>query len=238
MARVVNLEENAARRNQILDVVQSLIYAKGYEAITIQDVLNGVQMSKGAFYHYFDSKQDLLEALIERMMMEVEQILLPVVHDPHLSALDKFQRYFDTVGRWKTAQKSFLLALLRVWYTDENAIVRQKVTREGLKQIVPLLAIIIRQGVHEGVFSTSYPDLIGEVVLSIMLGLSESIAGNLLSFEPNLGTLERIENAVAAYTDALECVLRTKPGSLSLIDGVTLREWVIPTENSAIPILT
>src|SRR5438309_977263 len=63
MARTVKEEEYAIRRNQILDVAQGLIYTKGYEQMTIQDVLDGVQMSKGAFYHYFDSKRALLSDL-------------------------------------------------------------------------------------------------------------------------------------------------------------------------------
>ncbi len=63
MARIV--KAHAARRNEILDVAQRLIYTKGYEQMTIQDILSDLQISKGAFYHYFDSKQALLEAIIE-----------------------------------------------------------------------------------------------------------------------------------------------------------------------------
>ena len=65
MARIV--KEPAVRRNEILDAAQRLVYRKGYEQMTIQDILDDLHLSKGAFYHYFDSKQSLLEALIERM---------------------------------------------------------------------------------------------------------------------------------------------------------------------------
>src|SRR5579864_4129663 len=124
MTRIV--KTHAVRRNEILDVAGRLIYTKGYEQMTIQDILDGLQISKGAFYHYFDSKQALLEAIIERMQQEVEQILLPIVQDQELSALEKLDRFFATASSWKTARKDFFLALLRVWYTDDNAIVRQK----------------------------------------------------------------------------------------------------------------
>src|SRR5712691_1713827 len=114
MARIV--KEHAVRRNEILDVAQRLVYTKGYEQMTIQDILDDLQISKGAFYHYFDSKQALLEALIERLLDEGVQLLLPIVDDPHLPALEKLQRLFDRLVRWKTAQKTFLLALMRVLY--------------------------------------------------------------------------------------------------------------------------
>jgi TetR/AcrR family transcriptional regulator, transcriptional repressor for nem operon len=199
---------------------------KGYEQMTIQDILDDLQISKGAFYHYFGSKQALLEALIERMLDEMEeQFLLPIVHDPHLRALEKLQRFFDTLNRRKVAQEGFFLALLRVWYTDDNAIVRQKLLITGAKRIMPLLTAIIRQGIQEGVLTTSYPDQVGEVVLSLAQGLGDTLGQLLLSFEPERDDLQRVERTVAVYTDALERVLGAPTGSLSLADIQTLKEW-------------
>src|SRR5215471_7288362 len=165
MARIV--KEHTVRRNEILDVAQRLVYTKGYEQMTIQDILDGLQISKGAFYHYFDSKQALLEAILERMQEEAEQMLIPMVQDPHLPALDKLQRFFATLNRYKTTQKAFFLELLRVWYADDNAIVRQKARASAVKWVTPWLSVIIRQGIQEGVLTTPYPEQVGEVILSL-----------------------------------------------------------------------
>jgi AcrR family transcriptional regulator len=232
MARIIKEEAYIVKRNEILDVAQRLVYTKGYEQMTIQDMLDELQISKGAFYHYFDSKQALLEALIERMLEEVEQLLPPIVHDPHLPALEKLQRFFPMLARWKTARKTFFLALMRVWYTDDNAIVRQKVLATGIKRITPLLTSIIRQGIQEGILTTPYPDQVGEIVLSIGLNLSDTLAVLLLSCEPNHDVLQRMENTVAAYTDALERVLGAPTGSLHLVDAETLKEWVVSPEGN------
>lgn len=231
MARVV--KEHGVRRNEILDEAQRLIESKGYEQMTIQDILDSLQISKGAFYHYFGSKQELLEAVLERIMDVVEQLLLPIVHDPHLPALEKFQRFCATLARWKTSQRTFLLALLRVWYTDENAIVRQKLHAANDKRTAPLLATIIRQGIQEGVMAVSYPDQIGEIVLSIMADLSEKLGRQLLSCEPNLATLHLMEETTAAYIEALERVLGVAKGSIYIVDSETLKLWVIPPEEGA-----
>jgi AcrR family transcriptional regulator len=231
MARIV--KEHAVRRSEILDVAQRLIYTKGYEQMTIQDMLDNLQISKGAFYHYFDSKQALLEALIERMKGEVEQLLIPIVYDPYLPALEKLQRFFDTLNRWKTAQKAFFLALLRVWYTDDNAIVRQKWRAAGIKWITPLLSVIIHQGIQEGVLTTSYPEQVGEVVLSLVQDLGETLAMLLLSFEPERADIRRVESIVAAYTDALERTLGIPEGSLQLTDTETLKEWFFSPGDNA-----
>src|SRR5215469_77297 len=139
MARIVKEEEYAEKRNAILDATQRLVYSKGYEQMTIQDILGDLQISKGAFYHYFDSKPALLEALVERMGEEIEKLLLAIVHDPEIAALQKLQHFFDTINRFKTARKDFLLALMYGWYRDENAIVRQKLIIKGTKHIKPFL---------------------------------------------------------------------------------------------------
>ena len=220
-------KDHAVRYNKILDVAQRLVYTKGYEQMTIQDILDGLNISKGAFYHYFDSKQALLEALVDRIMDEAVQVILPVVQDQTLPALEKFQRFYDTLSRWKTAQKDFLLALLRVWYTDNNAIVRQKELAEGVKRFAPLLTGIIRQGIQEGVLTTSYPEQMGEVVLCLIKSLGDSLSELLLSTAPSRDKLVQIEATVAAYNEALERVLGAPPGALQLVDAETLKEWVV-----------
>jgi len=237
MARIVNKEERTARRNEILDAAYRLVYTKGYEQMTIQDILDELRISKGAFYHYFDSKGAVLEALVERMVVEqVEPLLSSVVQDPRLSALEKLQRYFDTAARWKITQKTFMLELLQVWLADENAIVRQKLFTMSAKRVTPLLAEIIRQGIREGVFTTSYPDHICQVIMYILQGLNDTIIELLISSETTRYDA-RLESAIVAYadalTDALERVLGAPNGSLNLIDPEMLREWFVPSKVNA-----
>jgi TetR/AcrR family transcriptional regulator, transcriptional repressor for nem operon len=228
MARIVKEKEYATKRNEILDVAQRLTYTKGYEQMTIQDILDDIQISKGAFYHYFESKSALLEALTERMIDEAEQLLTPIVQDPHLAALEKLQHYFDTAARWKTAQKTYLLALLRVWYADDNAVVRQKVFSASAKRVIPMLTSIVSQGIQEGILDTPYPEQTSEVIYSLFQGLGDAFIGLLLTDEPRQEALLRAESIVAAYTQSLERIVGAPQGSLHLIDTATLKKWFLP----------
>ena len=109
MARTVNEQEYAEKRNEILDAAQRLMYTKGYGRMTIGDILTDLGISSGAFYHYFGSKPALLEAFVERGQEEAEELFLPIVHDPHLSAIEKLQRFFDTLDQLRSTQKTFRL---------------------------------------------------------------------------------------------------------------------------------
>ncbi len=231
MVRVV--KEPDIRRNEILASAQKLVYTKGYEQMTIQDILGDLQISKGAFYHYFASKQALLDGLINQILEQALQVLEPIINDPALPAIEKLQRYFLTAGRWKTTQKDFLLALLRVWYTDHNAIVRQKLQTTMLKRISPFIAQILRQGVAEGSFTLTYPDQTSEVVLGLFVSMGDFWAEILIPQTPPADAHERFAAAVVAYTEALERILGAPRGSLTLIDAETIEAWVGPPHGSA-----
>ncbi len=226
MARTRRPEQHAARRDEILDVARQLVQTKGYEQMSIQDILDELQMSKGAFYHYFASKPALLEALIERMLDEAEAVVHPLVYDPAIPALDKLCGVFDTLGRWKTAQKAFVLAVWRTWYTDDNALVRQKVRASSFARIGPLLTVILRQGIDEGTLTTPYPEQGGRLTLAVLHDFSDYLAEALLDFKVKPEDVPRVQRAAEAYTDALERVLGAPPGSLLLLDTATLIEWV------------
>ena len=236
MPRIVKEEEYTARRNEILDAAQRLVYTKGYEQMTIQDILDGLQISKGAFYHYFGSKGAVLEALVERMVVEqVEPLIVPIVQDPRLSALEKFQHYCDTAVRWKTAKKTLMIELARVWYSDENALARQKMFDVMVKRVMPLIMEIIHQGVREGTFTTPYPEYVSQVSISLIQGLGNTFVELLFSKEAEHNTLQRAETLVAAYNDAVERVLGAPKGSIHLMDTEALKEWfTAPEENHRI----
>jgi TetR/AcrR family transcriptional regulator, transcriptional repressor for nem operon len=227
MSRIVKEEEYTARRNQILDAALQLVYSKGYEKMTIQDILDELQISKGAFYHYFHSKADVLEALVERLVVEqVEPLLLSAVHDPHLTALEKLQRYFDTAVRWKTAEKTLMLELTRVWYSDENALARQKLMALMVKHVTPLFMEIIHQGVREGVFTTPYPEYASQVIINLVQPLGDTFAQMLFSEEAmHNHALQRAEKIVVAYNDAMERILGAPKGSIRIMDIEALKEW-------------
>jgi hypothetical protein len=163
---------------------------------------------------------------------EVLPLVLPLVQAPNLSAIEKLERYFDISFRWKTAQMDFMLALLRVWLADENAVVRQKMFSTSVKLVTPQLAEIIRQGVQEGVFTTTYPDQVSHAIIYILQGLGDTIIELFISNEAHADP-QRIESTGKAYThalkDAMERVLGAPGGSLMLIDPDTLKEWFVPS---------
>jgi TetR/AcrR family transcriptional repressor of nem operon len=229
VARTVNVAEHAARRDAILDAARRLVLSKGYERLTVQDLLDDLQISKGAFYHYFDSKPAVIEALTERLVTESERVLAPIVEDPTASALDKLQRFFGEAVRWKSARQNLFVALLSIWYAPDNVTFRHKVDLAVAKRLAPLLTIIVRQGVDEHRFATAYPEQAGAIVTALIQALQDAMARQLLAAahrSPDAPTVKEMVATHAAHIEAVERYLGIPAGALHHVDARAVNSWI------------
>ncbi len=226
MARILKEDEYNAKRSEILDFALHLVYTRGYAQMTIQDILDGLHISRGALYHYFDSKEALLEALVERMGKQAEQAILPIVEDPHLSALEKFRRYFELSASLKSQQKELITSLMRMWYSDENTFLRQKLNEGSLKGTSRLFEPIIRQGIQEKVFTTRYPRQAAVIITGAALSLTDTITGLLLAPRVDQAVLDELAVTLDAYVDCIERILGAPAGSLKVFGPDTFKDWM------------
>jgi len=225
MPRTVNATLYTVRRDAFLDVAQRLIQTKGYEAMSVQDLLDELEASKGAFYHYFDSKQALLEAVVERFADGAMASLAPVLNDPELPALTKLEKVFAGIATLKAEQKDLMLAIIEVWNSDSNAIVREKVRRLSERIMMPLFSAVVRQGVDEGTLHVDSPDDTARVLVSLMQGFQLQATDLFITRQVGSISFEVVQRAVAANTEAVERILGVPKGSVKLTDEATLRFW-------------
>lgn len=221
MPRIAKPHEVAAKRDAILDAAQRLVFTRGYDQMSIQHVLADLQISGGAFHHYFDSRAALLNALIERIERQSSAPLLPIVGDPHRSALQKLQAFLHALDRLRIERQADVIAALRVWYTDANAVVRERVAAAVRAQRAPLLTEIVRQGVREGVFTVTLPERAGEVLMALLQAMGDTHARQLLAAD-----VDGIIATHAAYMEAIERVLGAASGSLERADARAVAPWI------------
>lgn len=225
MPRTVNVAVHQVRREAFLDVAQRLIQTKGYEEMSIQDVLDALETSRGAFYHYFDSKSALLEAVVERFGNAGVMAVAGVLNDPNLPAIRKLEKLFSTISNFKAEQKELVLALTEVWRSDGNALVREKLRRMSASLMGPILATIVKQGIDEGVFKTGSPDEAATVLAALIHGYQEIAAEQFLGRRDGTVTFETVQKTCDAFTEAFERILGIPAGSVTLMDRKTLHFW-------------
>lgn len=221
----MNATLHTVRREAFLDVAQRLVQTKGYEAMSIQDLLDELDASKGAFYHYFDSKQALLEAVVERFANSGVAALSPILDNADLPALRKLEGIFAGIARFKAERKELVLGIMEVWNSDGNAIVREKLRRLTERIMIPLLSAVISQGMDEGVIDADSPDETATVLVSLMQGFGQQASDQFIARQAGAISFEVVQRSVAANTQAFERILGVAEGSLTLTDEPTLRFW-------------
>ena len=226
MARTFNQSDYDNKRKEILQSVRKLIYTMGYDQMSIQDILSDLGISKGAFYHYFKSKPDLLEGLVDQMMDEALLVIEPVAEDPSMNAMEKLKQYFLRASVWKVDQIEYLIPIFKVWYQDENVLVREKALVATLRSIIPSLTKIIRQGVVEGVFNTPYPDCLAEVVYILFYGMGNTLSRALILKPDESFDEGKFYNSVKVYSTSLDRILGIPDGSLEIINTDALKKWI------------
>ncbi|MGO9156685.1 TetR/AcrR family transcriptional regulator [Mycobacterium sp.] len=229
MARTVNVAERAARRDAILDAAQRLVLSEGYERLTVQDLLDDLQISKGAFYHYFDSKPAVIEALTERLVSESVEVLAPIVANPKLGASSKLKRFFAEIIRWKSLRQDLFVAMLPVWYGPDNIVFRLQVDRAVAKRLAPLLTEIVRQGVNEHRFVTAYPEQAGAIIVVLVQALQDALAHQLMAVafgSPGAPHAKEIAATYGAHIEVIERYLGVPSGTLYRADSRVVNSWI------------
>lgn len=227
MARTVDPVAHAVRREAFLDAATKLIQAKGYEQLSIADVIAEVSASKGAFYHYFGSKADLLDGVVLRLVESGTAALEPVAADPTLSAVQKFDAVFEGLAGFKAERKELIFAFLDSWMSEDNAVVREHLRRAAQARMTPLYARIIEQGVTEGTFSTTTPQHTARVVAALLLATNEAVSEQLIAWRSGELPFEQLDSILAAFGEALERVLGVAPGALGFERrSAVLRQWL------------
>jgi len=229
VARTVNVADHGARRDEILDAAQRLILSNGYERLTVQDILDDLQISKGAFYHYFDSKPAVIDALTTRLVGDSERALAPIAENPALGAVKKLQAFFGEVIRWKSERQNLFVAMLPVWYAPDNLAFRLLVDRESAKRLAPLLSVIVHEGVDDGRFVTAYPDQAGAIIFAIIQALQNAMAQQLLAVahrSPTSPNVKEMVNTHGAHMEAIERYLGVPARTLNRVDARAVKGWI------------
>jgi AcrR family transcriptional regulator len=213
------------RRDAFVDAAQRLIQAKGYEQTSIQDVLDELDASRGAFYHYFDSKATLLDAVVDRMVEQAMIEVQPMVEAPGLDAPARIRVLFGGIAQWKGERTELLMTMLETWMDDDNALTRDKFRRSLVPRLVPVLARIIEQGNAEGSLDAGDPRSTATVLVSLIQGLNEMATQLFFARRAGTATLEEVERTFSGYADAFGRILGAPSEPFLPADPATLHHW-------------
>ncbi|KAI4443408.1 MAG: TetR/AcrR family transcriptional regulator [Ruminococcus sp.] len=174
MARNKHPEETV---NQILNVAYRLFMEKGYEHTSIQDILNNLGgLSKGAIYHHFKSKEEILETVTNRMTEESNKILAKIRDRKDLTGKEKLKMIF-TESLNRPVQEEIFAAAPNISKSPTLLFSMFRDTVDGVSPnyILP----IIREGVADGTIRTDCPEELAELIILLAnIWMNPMVFGN------------------------------------------------------------
>ena len=181
MARPVK-KEPKEWESEILHAAQKLFVSKGYEETAITDIMEAVGGATGMFYRFFQSKEHVLNILIERWASLYVKKMTLLLSDLQSTFGEKFTDILSVIK-----EMSSQITGMETFFASSNEIMLNKLTKHMVATLVPLLSEVLRGGIQEGVLAIENPDFYANYIISGTLGalnhgndsVRENIADNI-----------------------------------------------------------
>jgi AcrR family transcriptional regulator len=205
MARTVKKPDE--RREEIVKAARDLFQSKEYDKATMQELMKTLKIAKGTIYHYFSSKEDLLEAVVEDLIDEELKKKEALIDDCRLRNLDAAEtiRMLATKDRMAEENEQILDAL----HQPGNIIVHARQLGRYLTKLAPIYAAVIEAGREEGIFDTEHPLECAEFMLAGIQFVTD------VGFYP--WSDEEIARRMAAFPSLLEDLLNAPEGAFDFL---------------------
>lgn len=146
-------KEAMERRNEILDVADELFGQKGFDGTSTNDILEKVGIARGTLYYHFKSKEDIMDALIERYNAQILGTAKEIAANKSIPVNERIIRVVMSLNISDGNGKEIMDHI----HKPQNALMHQKIQKVIINGLPPILTEIIREGIEQGLFNTPYP---------------------------------------------------------------------------------
>ena len=191
------MRKGEKRKKELLNIAYDMFLTRGYENTHVDEIIEKAQIAKGTYYYYFQSKEQMLEEVID-MMIENEtgrasQIIRMDIPVP--------QKIVGIVASMKPTEEE--QPVKNALFQPKNVLMHYKVRQKLICVLTPLLSEVIGEGVKEGIFECeNIPERV-----KMLLIISDSTF--------NEGTFS--EKDISVFIDMTEKLLGAENGTMSFI---------------------
>lgn len=202
------VKEADVRKNEILDAAGILFAEKGYDSTSVTDIMNAVGIAKGTLYHHFKSKEDIMDALIKRQTADILTAAKKVADDKSIPVKERIVR--TILALHVDTEEEEGKQMIEQLHKPQNILMHQKTKKIVFQGVPPIMADIVKDGVLQGTFKTSYPLECMEMALCY---LDVMLDDDMLE----LTDTERLDK-IRAFVYQLERLLGVEEGELKFFE--------------------
>lgn len=167
--RVVKAPEE--RRRELMDAARELFVKVGYEQTSVSDVVKHIGVAQGTFYWYFQSKDEILTAIMQEIVDRYFSLVEAIAAEPGHGAIEKLK--LIEAGIFQLALES--PEMMQTFHLRAAAPIHDKINDEAAQRLLPVLAGIIREGIAEGTFRVESPELAAFFIITVVDGFFDRL---------------------------------------------------------------
>lgn len=195
------VKDAAARRSEILDAAEKLFGTKGYDATSTGDILRELGIARGTLYYHFKSKEDILDAMIDRLTQALAARAAEVLDRKDIPVLQRLTLMMQSLQVNNAVGHEIMSQV----HKPQNALMHQKMQERMLTAVVPLVTSLLQEAREEGLCQTRYPEEVTEMTLLYASTVFDELSGL---------SEEKRQEKVLAFIYNLERLLQMPEGSL------------------------
>ncbi len=157
--RVVKSAEE--RKNEILDVAEQLFAEKGFDNASTNDIIKRIGIARGTLYHHFKSKEEILDAIVNRITNAGIARAKIIVSDKTIPLQDRLTGIILALNVSGDVQEEVFEQI----HKPQNALLHQKMQEQLLSGVVPIITTLIEEGNEIGLFDSKYPAEAAEMIM-------------------------------------------------------------------------
>jgi AcrR family transcriptional regulator len=192
------------KRNELLIKLWDIFMCHGYENTTLSLIIKEIGISKGAFYHYFPTKEACADAAVDMYAKACFKEISPQIED-NILADEKLKKLILACSMLFQKNKKNIENI----NSPSNTIFHQKLMVALVKELAPLYANVISQGVEENIFNTKYPLETAEMILTL-----SNFFFDIDLFGWNICDMQK---KMVAFEELLTLALRAKPDTFEFL---------------------
>lgn len=150
------VKEANERKNEILDAAAALFAQKGFDHTSTSEIMEAVGIAKGTLYHHFKSKEAIMDAIIERQSERMLAAARKTAEDRSIPVPERMLRVVMAL-KLEGAQGEGTRDMIEHLHKPQNALMHQKSKQIIMKEVPPILAIVLQDGIEQGLFDSPYP---------------------------------------------------------------------------------
>lgn len=192
--------KKAERKEELLKTAYELFLNKGYDAVSVDEIIKNAGIAKGTYYYYFKSKEETLEEVID-MMIAKEELKAKMILEMPIPVPQKIVGIISSFRPDENEQN-----IVEIINRKENLIMHEKVNEKIIQVAGPLLTEAALEGASQGIINCDYL----EERIRILLILSNRL------FDEGMTN----EATINVYIDTVEKMLGTEKGTMQFIKAL------------------